>query len=72
MSTITATETTRPEPYVSAGTSPPPATDRFTPGFAGLRCRACRAPSETGPHFVCPRCFGPLEAIYDLSEWRAP
>lgn len=55
---------TRPEPFVSEGTSPPHAT--FTPGFSGLRCRACGEPAPSGPLFVCGRCFGPLEATYDL------
>lgn len=55
----------RPEPYVSDGTSPP-AGDAFSPGFTGLRCRACGTPADSGPVFVCTRCFGPLEATYDL------
>jgi threonine synthase len=55
----------RPDPYVSEGTSPP-ADGAFTPGFTGLRCRACGTPSSSGPVFVCERCFGPLEAVYDL------
>src|SRR5262245_29636546 len=61
--------TARPEPYVSAGTSPP-ADDAFTPGFSGLRCRACGTPYASGPVFVCTRCFGPLEATYDLAGLR--
>jgi threonine synthase len=76
--TAIQTEHTRPEPYVSAGTSPPaasstsyapaPADQEFTPGFTGLRCRECGTPADTGPVFVCPRCFGPLEATYDLDR----
>jgi len=79
--TIHATEAaaTRPEPYVTAGSSPPDgstgrsshddsATVTFTPGFTGLRCRACGTPADTGPVFVCARCFGPLEAVYDLDR----
>jgi threonine synthase len=31
----------------------------------GLRCRACSTPVETGPYYVCPRCFGQLEVVYD-------
>jgi threonine synthase len=81
MSSITATEHARPEPYVSAGSSPPASSAgdtrpgprveddaAFVPGFAGLRCRACGTPADTGPVFVCTRCFGPLEATYDLER----
>jgi threonine synthase len=75
---------TRPEPYVTEGTSPPtegspsrrratrteadlpPLQPQFRPGFIGLRCRACGEPAAEGPVFVCRRCFGPLEAQYDL------
>jgi len=35
------------------------------PRVTGLRCRACAAPVPTGPSYVCPRCFGPLEVVYD-------
>ncbi len=66
---MTQSLTHRPEPYVSAGTSPP-ADDAFTPGFSGLRCRACGTPYPSGPVFVCTRCFGPLEATYDLAGLR--
>jgi threonine synthase len=68
---MSQTVATRPDPYVSEGTSPPnrqaaePGT-AFVPGFTGLRCRACGTPSPSGPYFVCTRCFGPLEATYDL------
>src|SRR5215510_8436476 len=61
----------RPEPYISEGTSPPLSPDTFRPGFVGLRCRACGQPAPEGPVFVCTRCFGPLEAIYDLDDIRA-
>ncbi len=70
MSQITAT---RPEPFLSEGSSPPAATSDppgFRPGFTGLRCRNCDTPQETAPVFVCPRCFGPLEATYDLDSLR--
>ena len=30
-----------------------------------LRCRECGATSEAGPLYVCERCFGPLEVVYD-------
>jgi threonine synthase len=36
-------------------------TERVT----GLRCRACSAPYPIGPSYVCARCFGPLEVVYD-------
>ncbi len=61
----------RPEPYVTEGSSPPdPDTAAFTPGFTGLRCRACGEAVPEGPVFVCTRCFGPLEAVYDLDGVR--
>jgi threonine synthase len=44
----------------------PPLLPSFRPGFTGLRCRACSEPAAEGPVFVCRRCFGPLEATYDL------
>ena len=55
----------RPEPFITQGSSPP-RPDDFQPGFTGLRCRACGEPAAEGPVFVCHRCFGPLEAGYDL------
>ena len=55
----------RPEPYVTEGTSPP-RSDAFRPGFTGLRCRGCGQAAPEEPVFVCTRCFGPLEAVYDL------
>lgn len=58
----------RPEPYVTEGSSPPAAD--FRPGFSGLRCRACGEAAPEGPVFVCVRCFGPLEAVYDLEGVR--
>jgi len=69
---MSQTTAARPDPYVSEGTSPPtPRTADpdtvFVPGFSGLRCRACGTPSPSGPYFVCTKCFGPLEATYDLS-----
>jgi threonine synthase len=33
--------------------------------IVGLHCRACQTPYETGPWYVCGRCFGPLEVSYD-------
>ncbi|HEV8516367.1 MAG TPA: threonine synthase [Candidatus Limnocylindrales bacterium] len=38
--------------------------------IAGLRCRACSTPYPTGPNYVCARCFGPLEVVYDEAEVR--
>lgn len=72
----------RPEPYVTEGTSPPTAAGTatgtaphvnagtFTPGYAGLRCRACGEDAPEAPVFVCSRCFGPLEPVYDLDGVR--
>jgi threonine synthase len=69
VSQVTAT---RPEPFVSEGSSPPIASaPGFRPGFTGLRCRSCGTPQETAALFVCPRCFGPLEPTYDLAGLRA-
>jgi threonine synthase len=67
---------------VTEGTSPPSASiekrstsvasdvaahePTFRPGFTGLRCRNCGEAAAEGPVFVCRRCFGPLEATYDL------
>jgi threonine synthase len=39
-----------------------PATDRLR----GLACRNCGRSDSTPLAFVCPACFGPLEARYDL------
>jgi threonine synthase len=36
-----------------------------------LRCRACHAPYPVGPSYVCARCFGPLEVVYDEDAIRA-
>jgi threonine synthase len=33
--------------------------------IVGLRCRACHTAVPTGPSYVCARCFGPLEVVYD-------
>lgn len=60
---------TRPEPFLTEGSSPPGGD--FSPGFRGLRCRACGKPAPEGAVFVCPACFGPLEATYDLPAVRA-
>jgi len=70
---MSQTAATRPDPYVSEGTSPPnrqtaDPDPTFVPGFSGLRCRACGTPSPSGPYFVCTKCFGPLEATYDLTS----
>lgn len=35
-----------------------------------LRCRECGAEVPAGPVYVCERCFGPLEAVYDLEALR--
>ncbi len=59
----------------AAGTaSSPPTTSAergFVPGFTGLRCRACGGEAADAPVFVCTRCFGPLEPVYDLEGIRA-
>jgi threonine synthase len=64
---MTAIGVAHVDPYLSEGTSPPSSAADFTPGYTGLRCRACGTPHDTGPVFVCTRCFGPLEPVYDLA-----
>ena len=51
-----------------AAPSAPTITPSFAPGFAGLACAACGAAARPGPRFVCDRCFGPLEAMYDYAR----
>ena len=41
------------------------------PRVIGLQCRNCTRPEATGPNFVCPACFGPLEIVYDRDAIRA-
>jgi threonine synthase len=41
------------------------------PRIVGLRCRGCGRAETTGPSFVCPACFGPLEVVYDEDAIRA-
>jgi threonine synthase len=36
-----------------------------------LRCRSCETEQPLDPIGVCPRCFGPLDPVYDLDEARA-
>jgi threonine synthase len=36
-----------------------------------LRCRSCEAEQPLEPVGVCPRCFGPLDPVYDLEAARA-
>ena len=66
---------TRPQPHSSDAPGGPfgglPQTPGgeagFVPGYTGLRCRACGTDAPDGPFFVCSRCFGPLEPVYDLA-----
>ena len=44
--------------------------DTHATGFAGLRCANCGADAVLGPNFICPRCFGPLRAVYDYDLVR--
>lgn len=41
------------------------------PRIVGLQCRNCHRPEPTGPSFVCPQCFGPLEVVLDREAVRA-
>ena len=36
-----------------------------------LQCKECGAQYESGAHYVCERCFGPLEVAYDFSRLDA-
>jgi threonine synthase len=38
--------------------------------FLGLRCHICHTPFPAEALFVCDRCFGPLEAVYDYDRAR--
>lgn len=38
--------------------------------FLGLACRACDRPENAPLAYVCPACFGPLDARYDLGVVR--
>ena len=58
-------------PTTHAAASPGPTSPDFIPGYRGLRCRACGAAGPDGAVFVCGRCFGPLEPVYDLEGIRA-
>ncbi|MEX1334989.1 MAG: threonine synthase [Candidatus Limnocylindrales bacterium] len=64
------TETTDTTPAPIGGTTTTTAERGFTPGYTGLRCRACGTAAADGPVFVCTRCFGPLEPTYDLDGIR--
>lgn len=60
------TTDTLPSPVGANDTGPRAAPERLL----GLACRACGRP-ETGPlAYVCPACFGPLDARYDLDVVR--
>lgn len=64
------TESTDTAPAPIGGTTASTAEHGFTPGYTGLRCRACGTAAADGPVFVCTRCFGPLEPVYDLDGIR--
>ncbi len=63
------------EPVEPAGAAKPPTSSVAAevsgsavanrPRILGLRCRNCQRPEATGPHYVCPDCFGPLEVVLD-------
>jgi threonine synthase len=36
--------------------------------LVGLRCHACHTPFPAEALFVCDKCFGPLEAVYDYDR----
>ncbi|MCU0312863.1 MAG: threonine synthase [Solirubrobacteraceae bacterium] len=39
-------------------------------GIISLSCRECGTDYDLGAHYVCTRCFGPLEARYDHDHLR--
>jgi threonine synthase len=63
-------ENTDTVPGPTGGVTTPATDTDFIPGFTGLRCRACGQEAGDGPLFVCSRCFGPLEPVYDLAGIR--
>ncbi len=67
--TQTASDVATPTTHAAA--APSPTSPDFVPGYRGLRCRACGAPGPDGAVFVCSRCFGPLEPVYDLEGIRS-
>jgi threonine synthase len=69
MTTTTTTATTSPTTASTTISELAPASVR--PRIVGLRCRACGRAEPTGPSFVCPACFGPLEVVYDREAIRA-
>ena len=61
----------RPQPLAHDPAAPGhPLSSEFVPGYTGLRCRACGTQGSEGAVFVCSRCFGPLEPVYDLEGIR--
>jgi threonine synthase len=54
----------------TAATTTSKLSHEFVSGYRGLRCRACGASGSDGAVFVCGRCFGPLEPVYDLDAIR--
>jgi threonine synthase len=38
--------------------------------LTGLQCHVCRTPFPAEALFVCDKCFGPLEAVYDYEAAR--
>ena len=39
--------------------------------LTGLQCHVCHTPFPAEALFVCDKCFGPLEAVYDYDAARA-
>jgi threonine synthase len=67
-----AIETRDPATPSTPDGAAPPATGEAPAGgtesgqrIIGLRCRGCGGMRPTGPEYVCPSCFGPLEVAYD-------
>jgi threonine synthase len=50
-------------------TTPPP--ERSNPRLLGLACRSCGRAEDAPLAYVCPACFGPLDARYDLADVAA-
>ncbi len=66
MSTDTSTTDSRHQAWSMMAAPVQPA----RPRIVGLQCRNCQRPEATGPSFVCPQCFGPLEVVLDRDVVR--
>jgi threonine synthase len=68
MTTATDLELPSPPTAVGAATADPgrATANAARSAFLGLACRNCGRPEPAPLSYVCPACFGPLDARYDL------